>query len=144
MQGVVVDRLDDKEDQGKPFTLEDPSFPHCFPQAPGQPGSKIKVTFDGLTPNSPIHALLGPQNVFNGAADPNGGGTIDLPIPATTTPGFHLVTIGVDKTALTADCTVNVAGCPGDFDKDGDVDGIDVATFRRDLSRRDCPILKPQ
>ena len=37
-----------------------------------------------------------------------GNVTIDFPIPANTTEGLHLVTIGIDGTALTADCEVLV------------------------------------
>lgn len=36
-------------------------------------------------------------------------------------------------------CTSDVIlGCPGDFDKDGDVDGADLAIFSEDFGRTDC------
>jgi hypothetical protein len=46
--------------------------------------------------------------VGRGVADLNGNGSVDLAIPKDTAPGLHLVTIGTDLTALTADCTVTV------------------------------------
>jgi len=34
--------------------------------------------------------------------------------------------------------------CEGDFDKDGDVDGSDLALFAVDFGRTDCPLLQSQ
>jgi hypothetical protein len=104
-----VDRLDTKETgRGTAVKLDFPSFPHCYPQADVQPGGTVKIDFDGLTPNRGYHALLGARMVGRGMADLNGNGTVELPIPKDTAPGLHLVTIGTDLTALTADCTVTV------------------------------------
>lgn len=109
--GKATDRLDAKETGlGTPVKLDFPSFPHCYPQADVQPGGTVKINFDGLTPNRGYHALLGARMVGRGIADLNGTGTVELPIPKDTTPGLHLVTIGTDLTALTADCTVTVLG----------------------------------
>jgi hypothetical protein len=66
------------------------------------------VLLEGLLPSRPIHGLLGPRLVVTGNTDAMGGGTIELPIPADTTPGLHLVTVGIDDSAFTADCAVNV------------------------------------
>jgi hypothetical protein len=107
-----VDKLDEN-DIGLFFDLELPSFAHCFPQVDGAPGGTVDVMFDGLRPNMNVHALLGPDLVLSGfMTDTNGEGTIALPIPPATTEGLHLVTIGHDGLALTADCTVNVSDCP--------------------------------
>ncbi len=90
--------------------LERPLFPHCFPAATGASGSTVEITFDGLRPNREIHALLGPNEVLRGVrTDASGSGRIQLPIPNGTSRGNHLVTIGHDGLALTADCTVAVA-----------------------------------
>jgi len=105
----AVDRLDAKEtSRGTAVNLDFPSFPHCFPQGKTQPGGTVKVDFDGLTPNRGYHALLGARMAGRGVADLNGGGSVDLAIPKDAAPGLHLVTIGTDLTALTADCTVTV------------------------------------
>ena len=105
----AVDRLDAKEtSRGTAVNLDFPSFPHCFPQGKTQPGGTVKVDFDGLTPNRGYHALLGARMAGRGVADLNGGGSVDLEIPKDTAPGLHLVTLGTDLTALTADCTVTV------------------------------------
>jgi hypothetical protein len=104
---VVTDRLDE-DPRGRQFVLEHPSFAHCAPLQDGAPGTVPQVVYDGLLPNAPIHALLGPDLVSTGTTDAEGGGTISLPIPDDTPAGYHLVTIGVDGTALTADCVINV------------------------------------
>lgn len=104
----AADRLDSKEGRGTPVKLDFPSFPHCFPQGKAQPGGTVKVDFDGLAPSRGYHALLGARMAGRGMADLNGGGSVSLEIPKDTAPGLHLVTIGTDLTALTADCTVIV------------------------------------
>ena len=96
------------EGEGAKFTLERPSFPHCFPANEVPPGGTVDVRLEGLKPSAPIHGFLGPRLVFRGETDAGGGGTIRLDIPKDTTYGLHLVTVGIDKTALTADCVVNV------------------------------------
>jgi hypothetical protein len=109
-RGRGGDRLDDsKREQGKEFVLDHPSFPHCYPQTDAEPGTPVKVALEGLRPNTGVHGLLGPRLVFHGQTDANGGGTVEFPIPKDVTPGLHLITMGNDKTALTADCVVNVA-----------------------------------
>jgi hypothetical protein len=102
-----VDELD-SEGLGCGILLKFPDFPHCFPQTPGVPGGTVETIVDGLMPSAGFHALVGADLVLNGVADSAGNATIDLPIPAQTVPGPHLVTIGTDGTALTADCTVFV------------------------------------
>lgn len=103
----VTDRLDE-DPRGRQFVLEHPSFAHCAPLEDGAPGTAPDVVYDGLLPNAPIHALIGPDLVSTGTTDAAGGGTISLPIPVDAAIGYHLVTIGVDGTALTADCVINV------------------------------------
>jgi hypothetical protein len=110
-EGNVVDKLDStQEEQGADFELKHPSFPHCFAQGDAVIGGTVKVELEGLIPNSPIHGNLGPRTVFTGETNSTGGGTIDFPIPADASPGLSLITVGVEDTALTADCLVNVTG----------------------------------
>lgn len=109
--GQFIDRLDDTaEELGVKFLLDHPSFPHCYPEGEGIPGQIVKIRLENLRRNAPIHGLLGPDLVFRGTTDENAGGVIDFPIPEDTKEGFHLVTIGVDRTALTADCVIFVRG----------------------------------
>jgi hypothetical protein len=104
-----MDELVNREKQpGANFILEDPSFPHCYPQDVGIPGKTVKVVLEKLRPSAPIHGLLGPDLVFTGKTDDQAGGSIDFPIPKDAATGFHLITVGVDDTALTADCVVEV------------------------------------
>ncbi len=105
----LVEKLHDTQKESElMFVVDNPSFPHCFAQGVGKPGSKLKVKLERLVPNKGIHGLIGPREVFKGLADSTGGGLIELPIPQDTKPGVHLVTIGTDNTALTADCTITV------------------------------------
>ena len=99
-----------KPETGGRFVLESPRFPHCFPAAAGAPGGTVDVKFDGLRPNTEIHALLGPNEVLRTVKTERRSRRYQLPIPAGTRPGLHLVTIGHDGLALTADCTVTVNG----------------------------------
>ncbi|MBK8027172.1 MAG: hypothetical protein IPK19_38735 [Chloroflexi bacterium] len=142
----IADRLDD-DPAGRAFVLEQPSFPHCRALADGVQGQPADVEFDGLTPNSSIHALLGPLMVATGTANEDGGGVIQMPIPADAAPGYHLITIGVDGTALTADCIIFVReadGDDGDGDGDGDIprDEFALLTSHEDLLRRQARLLE--
>ncbi len=108
-RGRAVDQLDVEDPRrGAPFRLDYPSFPHCFPRGAAAPGERVRVDIENLKPDRAFHALLGPRLVGRGQTDGKGNGSIDLEIPKDTTPGLHLVTIGNDRTALTADCTVAV------------------------------------
>lgn len=107
-----IDKLDDsKDEKGIRSILEHPAFPTCFPQNDSATaGGKIQIALEGLSSNSKIHGLFGPLPVFKGQTNSNGSAIIQLPVPSDASQGFHLVTIGVDDTAFTADCVVNVNG----------------------------------
>ena len=58
---------------------------------------------------------------------------------------FHLVTKQADATYAEgmiqfgqADCSINET-CGSVFTDDGDMDGIDLATFAHEFGRTDCP-----
>lgn len=147
--GKILDVGGSGEGEGLPLLLEDPEFPHCFPQGPGVPGEEVQILVDNFgaaNGGAPIHGLLGAMAVFNGVLDANGEAKIDFPVPPGTAPGFHLVTIGIDDTALTADCTLRVEReddpdrCPADLDVDGDVDRVDASLFSRQFGRTNCRI----
>ncbi|MGB5398024.1 MAG: hypothetical protein WBN96_12810 [Gammaproteobacteria bacterium] len=140
--GEVIDNLGDAP---TPFDITPPVFPHCFPDGDGQVGDTVGVKFDGMTSfaGKPFHALLGPNLVATGVIGADGTGAVDLPIPVGTAEGNHLVTIGPDGAALTADCTVTVVdkfACDADLDDDGDVDRVDAAAFAREFGRMDCRV----
>jgi hypothetical protein len=111
LQGELVNYLD-PTDEGVKKAITAPEFPQCFPDGDGQAGGKVPVKYEGFPPNSRLHALLGPDLVTTAVADEQGNGTLDLPIPSDAGPGHHLVTIGVDDTALTADCGLYVLPSP--------------------------------
>ncbi|MEL7492221.1 MAG: hypothetical protein AAGJ73_16045 [Pseudomonadota bacterium] len=90
------------------FVMEDAILPKCFAQQPAPPGGAAQIRVEGLTPSAPIHALVGPIEVYKGATDASGDAVFNLPIPSDAREGLHLVTVGVDDTAFTADCVVDV------------------------------------
>jgi hypothetical protein len=95
--------------RGATFVIERPEFPHCFPAGTGRAAGTVAVRFDGLKPNREIYAAIGSAEVLRDVdTDSRGGGTLQLPIPAGTAVGDHLVTIGHFGLGLTADCTVTV------------------------------------
>jgi len=111
---IVFDRLGDQTTSaGTKFVLQEPVFPHCFPQDdPVAPGDSVAVQIEDLDPNGAIHVLLGPTLAANGMTDANGDALVSVPIPLGTRPGLHLITAGTDGTALTADCHVLVVPEP--------------------------------
>jgi hypothetical protein len=106
--GTVVDRLDYKENEPRFLELSQPLFPVCHANQDGMEGQNVTVSATGLLPNNNVHALLGTRLVANGSTDATGNSTIVINIPRGTPAGSHLMTIGVDKTALTADCQIKV------------------------------------
>lgn len=107
--GSIVDRLGDGIGQeAETLELKQPLYPQCFVNEAATQGKNITIDVSGLTPNSGVHALLGPRPVANGTTENSGNSTISFTIPSDTTSGLHLMTIGVDDTALTADCEINI------------------------------------
>ena len=107
--GTTVDRLqNENNDEGKTLELKQPLFPRCFVIGNAIKGTSVIINSSGLTPNSDIHAFLGPVLVGNGTTDSSGNGTIEFTIPSDTASGLHLVTVEIDNTALTADCVINI------------------------------------
>lgn len=106
----VVDLLDSRSVKKSNKILENPSFPHCFVKAATGPGGSSAIHVEGLLVSKPLHALVGPKEVYHGATDASGNADFDLPVPKDARPGLHLVTVGNDGTALTADCVVLVKG----------------------------------
>jgi len=137
--GEVVDELNKGISQ---FVLDSPVFPHCFPQqAEVKQGETAVIDVEGLSPNSKIHGLLGPEEIFTDTTNGNGGGSFKLKVPVDTNPGPHLVTVGVIDTALTADCTLIVkdkGACDADLNGDNVVDIRDAKLFARDFKTPSC------
>lgn len=95
----------------RPISLIPPVFPVCAvePSQPN-PGDTVRVDITGLTPNEGAHVVLGDVLVSTGQTDGNGDASIEFALPGDTRSGPRLVTVGVDGTALTADCVINVPG----------------------------------
>lgn len=108
--GKIVDRLDD-ELTGKFPTLEliQPNFPQCYTETTAEQGQNTTVKSTGLLPNREIYLGIGPRAIAEGETDNFGNSTIEFTIPEDTTSGMHLITIGVEKTGLTADCEIVIS-----------------------------------
>jgi hypothetical protein len=106
----IVDTIDSRKIPKANKILENPSFPHCFVQEAADPGGKALTLVEGLRSSQPFHGLVGPVEVYHGTTETDGTSKFELPIPKNARPGLHLVTIGTDGTALTADCVVMVRG----------------------------------
>lgn len=118
--GTIVDKFDyniiDKNNKTdlkleskKKLELKQSYFPQCITENTGYPGQKTTVEISSLLPNSDIHLLIGPRSVSNGTTDNSGNSTMKFTIPKDITSGLHLITVGVDNTALTADCEINIS-----------------------------------
>lgn len=106
----VLDLLDeDREHPGRDFRWRSPTFPVCsvVPRAAPR-GVPIAVQSKGLLPNRPVHLIFGDRHIANANAGADGSVTISTAIPADARGGEHLITVGTDGTALTADCTATV------------------------------------
>ena len=88
-------------------------FSQCEAQGGVIPGETVQVTYKGLEPDQEILAFLGEEQVLDEVfAETNGEGTIQLPIPANTPEGTHLITIEHDGSDLSASCTVKSLPSP--------------------------------
>lgn len=106
----MTDRLD-RHEEPPTFRLRSPEFPICKTDpAAVQAGATFEAAAQGLLPDSPVHGVLGDRLLATGTTDGDGDTIIDFNVPGATRAGSHLVTIGVDDTALTADCIVLVRG----------------------------------
>jgi hypothetical protein len=114
----ITDRLAGT-DIGRRSLLQEASFAHAFNQDEdlfphGVPiGETIDILVEGLLPNSPYHGILGLFNIDPGVTDADGSAHFELTIPAGLSPGPHLLTVGIDGTALTADMLIDVVPEPG-------------------------------
>ncbi|HET7699066.1 MAG TPA: hypothetical protein VFK57_25330 [Vicinamibacterales bacterium] len=113
-QPQVLDLLDeDPTKPGRAFRWRSPTFPVCsVTPAAAQRLGAITVQSSGLLPNRGVHLIFGHRHVANGFADASGSVSISTSVPAWAADGLHLMTVGTDNTALTADCTANVRGGP--------------------------------
>lgn len=104
--GTLVDLLN--ETQNSPLILSDELYPQCSVKDNVMAGENTSISVSGLLPDKGVHALIGPRFVANDTTDNFGNSTIEFKIPQDTTSGLHLITVGVDNTALTADCEILV------------------------------------
>ena len=87
-----------------------PRFPVCgVTPEQTKPGETVTVEVAEFgRAKEPIHVVLGDQLIAQGVLDENGRAKIDFTIPGEARAGLRLVTVGIDGTALTADCAVEV------------------------------------
>jgi hypothetical protein len=96
-------------DVSSPVSPVPPVFPVCGVDPPqANPGDSVTVDVAGLLGDSKAHVVLGDTLVTTGSTDSNGDASIPFTLPGNTDTGPRLVTVGVDGTALTADCFLAV------------------------------------
>jgi hypothetical protein len=95
---------------GQRVSLIPSVFPPTCEVSPvqAQPGFEVKVNARGLIPNDQALVSLGDESVAVGPIDSMGEAEIRFAIPQPARAGSRLVTVGVEDTALTADCGVMV------------------------------------
>ena len=107
--GIIVDTLENGlEPERSTLQLKQPFFPQCYAENDANKGKNATVTVTGFPSNSDIHLLLGPRFITNDMTDSSGNSTLSFLVPEDTDSGLRLVTIGVDKSALTADCEIMI------------------------------------
>ena len=95
----------------RPLYLVPPEFPVCaVDPLVADPGETVIIEVYGLLPSKSAHVVLGDTLVATDTLGVNGDALIELVLPGDTLPGPRLVTVGVDGTALTADCLLTVRG----------------------------------
>jgi hypothetical protein len=109
-----IDILDDAREpgeRGRSFRWRSPIFPTCSvsPEI-ARRGQPITIKVEGLLPDKPIHVVLGDKQIAKGVTKADGTGTVVADIPLNVRDGAHLLTIGTDGTALTADCIITIRG----------------------------------
>lgn len=107
---TIIDEFDNDVTKNATTTLElnQPYFPQCYTETRVDKGKNTTVEVAGLLPNSNLHLLIGNKLVAKGITDNSGKSNIELTIPPNITSGLHLLSVGVDNTALTANCEINI------------------------------------
>lgn len=108
--GGSIDKLDDTSaENGAPLRLRFPKFPVCQAiPSPTFAGGLTTVEVSGLIPEKGVHVVFGPKIVANGMANASGAASVSFAVPDDAAAGKHLITVGTDGTALTADCIVEL------------------------------------
>lgn len=90
--------------------IVDPQFPVCTANPPQVfPGDAVTIEASGFERwSEPIHVILGDQLVAQDTLDAAGNATVGFVVPDDAAQGMRLITVGVDGTALTADCVLQV------------------------------------
>lgn len=109
--GTVVDTLRNTMDSERPtLILTKPLYPQCFVDETVHPEQDTTVVTSDLPPNESINVFLGPREVATGTTASSGNSTIHFTIPNQTSSGLHMITVGVNGTALAAVCEIHVQG----------------------------------
>ena len=119
--GEIVNSLNDGVESANVFSLNHPEFAHGFIlDENGEatdgivgPGDLVRFGIDGLVPDMAFHGLLGPGEIlFDGVSDDLGNAVLDVRLDDNISLGPHLITVGTDGTAMTADFVMTVVPEP--------------------------------
>jgi hypothetical protein len=93
--------------------LEAPVYPVCeVGDGTADPGELVSVEATGLLPDGMSKVIFSDQTVAFGSTDDTGRTLVDFRVPIDARSGLTLITVGVDNTAVTADCTLLVGDRP--------------------------------
>lgn len=91
------------------LTFEVPTFPGCeVSSAIVRSGDEVTVAVSGLPPGVTARVFLGPKLVATGHVNGSGNATIPFVISEDVAIGRRSITVVVEDTAITADCSVVV------------------------------------
>jgi hypothetical protein len=87
-----------------------PVFPVCYADPPQvDPGDMATIHASNFGRwNEQVHVILGDEPVADAVLDDTGNVSVSFVVPTTAAMGPRLVTIGVEESALTADCVLQV------------------------------------
>ena len=101
---------DEPSGQSAELRLVPPAFPACG-LTPEQVEAGDTATLEAAgfgAQAAPVSILLGDQVIATAELDESGGVSAELPIPADAEAGIRLITVGIDDTALTANCALQI------------------------------------
>ncbi len=102
----TLDRTDDLL-----LTFRNPVFPTCTVEPNTiENGGTVVLQAQGLPPNQRAHVILGDTQVAEGQIDAQGNLKLELKLAISDSVATraHLLTVGTDETAITADCIVTI------------------------------------
>jgi hypothetical protein len=106
-----LDRLPDKEEQGRLIRLTKPHYPSCraIPNTI-RAGYPLTLKATGFIPNRRANIFFNHERIGSTELDDKGNVTLQIQTPQDAEDGLHLLVIAEAKKALTAHCALKITG----------------------------------